>query len=100
MSVWKIQNGRNDQNSQNSQNKQKLEGNTVSFVWLHINVMSDLKPLTGFKLFNRCQVNIGIPQNMHPGCLFFRKNGHPDVCIYVNIGIWVPIFTVNMSILL
>ena len=47
---------------------------------------------------SRCQVNIGIPKYTHPGGLFSRKNGHPDADIYVNIGIQVPIFTVNMGI--
>ena len=46
----------------------------------------------------RCQVNIGIPENGHPGCLFSRKYRHPDAHIYVNMGIGVPIFTVNMGI--
>ena len=31
-----------------------------------------------------CQVNIGIPENGHPGCPFSRKYRHPDVYIYVN----------------
>ena len=46
----------------------------------------------------RCQVNIGIPKYRHPGWLFSRKNRHPDAYIYVNIGIQVLIFTVNMGI--
>ena len=48
----------------------------------------------------RCQVNIGIPKYRHPRCLYSRKNRHPDAYIYVNVGIRVPIFTVNMGILL
>ena len=47
---------------------------------------------------DRCQVNIGIPENGHPGCLFSRKYRHPDAYIYVNMGTGVPIFTVNMGI--
>ena len=46
----------------------------------------------------RCQVKIGIPENGHPGCPFSRKYRHPDAHIYVNTGILMPIFTVNMGI--
>ena len=46
----------------------------------------------------RCQVNIGIPKNTHPGCLYSRKYRHPDAYIHVNTGTRVPIFTVNMGI--
>ena len=49
-------------------------------------------------LIHRCQVNIGIPKYRHPRCLYSRKNRHPDAYIYVNVGIRVPIFTVNMGI--
>ena len=45
-----------------------------------------------------CQVNIGIPKYTHPGCLFSHKNRHPDAYIYMNIGIRVSTFTVNMGI--
>ena len=47
---------------------------------------------------DRCQVKIGTPKNRHPGCPISRKNKHPDAYIHVNIGIRVPIFTVNMGI--
>ena len=50
------------------------------------------------KTWYRCQVKIGTPQNRHPGCPISRKNRHPDAYIHVNIGIRVPIFTVNMGI--
>ena len=43
----------------------------------------------------RCQVNIGTPENGHPGCPFSRKNTHPDAYIYVNMGIRMPKFTVD-----
>ena len=46
----------------------------------------------------RCQVNIGTPKYTHLGCVFSRTNRHPDAYIYVNLGIWVYIFTVNMGI--
>ena len=45
----------------------------------------------------RCQVNIGIPKNTHPGCLFSRKNGHPDAYIYVTIGIR-PVSTMSIGV--
>ena len=47
---------------------------------------------------DRCQVNIGIPKNTHPGSPYSREYRHPDVYIYVNTGTRVPIFTVNMGI--
>jgi len=46
----------------------------------------------------RCQVKTGTPENGHPGCPFSRKYRHPDAYIYVNMGIPMPIFTVNMGI--
>ena len=36
------------------------------------------------KAVHGCQVNIGIPENGHPGCPFSRKYRHPDAHIYVN----------------
>ena len=47
---------------------------------------------------SRCQVNIGIPENGHPGSPFSRKYTHADAHIYLNTGIGVPIFMVNMGI--
>ena len=37
-------------------------------------------------------------ENRHPRCSFSRKYRHPDAHIYVNMGIQVSIFTVNMGI--
>jgi len=47
---------------------------------------------------DRCQVKIGTPEYGHPGCPFSHKYRHPDAYIYVNMGIPMPIFTVNMGI--
>ena len=58
------------------------------------NCTSSLNP--GPDQMDQCQVNIGIPNHTHPGWLFSCKN--PDAYTNVNIGIWVPIFTVNMGI--
>ena len=53
---------------------------------------------TALLLYGQYQVNIGIPKNRHPGCPISRKNRHPDAYIHVNIGIRMPVFTVNVGI--
>jgi len=44
------------------------------------------------------ECRLGTPENGHPGFLFSCKYRHPDAYIYMNMGIPMPISTVNMGI--